>query len=413
MTQLKADTPSSGDLPDFLASVIDIDSHEMIPSYFWNQEFGDVADVLLPLTDGILGNAGANTMLRDDITSDLVEITDDNVRNMKGPQAPAAIDFNRRPDVLNAMGVARQLVFPSFGLIGMSLRYNENAADFFKFDPANFDRFDVGRRVIQASNQWAARVMKTVDAESVRPVGLLMTDSLDQMMRDAEEALSGGIVAFWISGSTPPAGTSPADPALDPFWDLMARSNTAVTLHLGTEFGLLKDTRWTANVAQFASSSTETVEFNLEPYRCATLHLQNDNFLTTMVLGGVFERHPDLRFGVIECSGHWVGPLADQLDVWHGQFRRRLDAHLSMRPSDYIARNVRVTPFHFEPVDEYIEKYPKMESVYCYSSDYPHIEGGRESVRTFYNKLRRLGDEVAQRFFVDNGELLLPASNNN
>ena len=132
---------------------------------------------------------------------------------------------------------------------------------------------------------------------------------------------------------------------------MLAEAKAPITLHLGTEHGLLKDIRWPAHVPQFASSSTSTVEFNIEPYRCSILHLQADNFLSTMVLGGVFERHPDLRFGVIECAAHWIGPLAEQLDLWSGQFRSRMERHLTMLPSDYIARNVRVTPFHFEPVD--------------------------------------------------------------
>jgi predicted TIM-barrel fold metal-dependent hydrolase len=80
-----------------------------------------------------------------------------------------------------------------------------------------------------------------------------------------------------------------------------------------------------------------------------------------------------------------------------------------LRPSEYIARNVRVTPYHFESVDSYIERYPYLADVYCYSSDYPHREGGRESKQVFYEKLAPLGEDVVEKFFFTNGELLLPA----
>jgi hypothetical protein len=283
------------------------------------------------------------------------------------------------------------------------------APEVFQYDPKEFDDQRIGREVIAAHNQWAARIIKDVDGDRVRPVALLLTDSLEQMMSDAQDALSTGIRAFWISGGTPPAGTSPGDTALDPFWSLMEEANAAVTLHLGTEFGLLKDYRWSKNVPQFTPSSNSTVEFNVEPYRSSVIHLHLDNFLSAMVLGGVFERRPLLRFGVIECAAHWVGPLADQLDLWYKVFRSRLESHLSISPSDYIARNVRVTPFHFEPVDEYIERYPKMVDVYSYSSDYPHMEGGKSSALGFYDRIGPLGDDVAEKFFVTNGALLLPS----
>lgn len=394
--------------PAFLSRIVDLDSHEMIPSEFWTQEFGECGTLLKGLDAGILASAGDNTLMRDDITADDAPITYETVRNRKGPSAPGAIDFGRRPEVLSAMGVDRQLAFPTFGLTGMMFVYNSRSPEIFGFDPNEMDRFAVGREMIRAHNDWCARVVRGVDAQRVRPVALLPTDSLEQMMRDAEAGLDAGISAFWIPGSTPPAGTSPGDKALDPFWRLMAESNATVTYHLGTEFGFLADTRWTSGVPQFANASAETVEFNVEPYRCSVIHLMCDNFLSTLILGGVFERHPNLRFGVIECAAHWAGPLADSLDLWYSQFRRRLDGPLSMKPSEYFARNIRVTPFHFEPVDEYIERYPHLQDVYSYSSDYPHVEGGKDSVRGFYEKIKRLGDDIAEKFFVTNGAWLLP-----
>jgi hypothetical protein len=66
----------------------------------------------------------------------------------------------------------------------------------------------------------------------------------------------------------------------------------------------------------------------------------------------VFERHPTLRFGAIELGSHWLGPLADNLDMWIERvFARRTKDILSLKPSEYLARNVRVTPHNIvEPV---------------------------------------------------------------
>ena len=151
----------------------------------------------------------------------------------------------------------------------------------------------------------------------------------------------------------------------------------------------------------------------MDPWTLSTLHLPVQNFLATMVLGGVFERHPRLRFGACEVLGQWVGPLAQNLDFWHANSRKfSLDntegaLPITMQPSDYIRRNVRVSLFDIEPVDVYIDQF-SMPEIYCYSSDYPHPEGGRDPMGDISGKLARLGSDVLRKVFVENAAWLLP-----
>src|SRR3546814_19927820 len=80
---------------------------------------------------------------------------------------------------------------------------------------------------------------------------------------------------------------------------------------------------------------------------------------------------------------------------------------MSMKPSAYLNRNVRATPWFFEPVDSYFQQFPHLSDVYCYSTDYPHAEGGKYTMGRFHERLAPLGDEIVERFFVKNGEWLL------
>jgi len=64
-----------------------------------------------------------------------------------------------------------------------------------------------------------------------------------------------------------------------------------------------------------------------------------------------------------------------------------------MRPSEYLNRNVRVTAYSFEPIDRYFERFPDLADVYCFSTDYPHTEGGKDSKRVVHAKITRLGDD--------------------
>lgn len=391
-----------------LVDVIDLDSHEMVPMHMWAECFGDeAASLVQPLAQGLISRSGPNSTVREDISGDTMEINYETVWCNKGPDTPSAIDLARRPAVMDAMGIKRQFVFPTFGLIGLNLYHNRSAAAHFGFDPEKVDQRKAGQAAIDGYNRWAARVVRDVDGDRLRPVAIIRADSVEDMLGEAEKAIDTGLRGMWIP-ALPPAGLSPADTALDPFWSLAEKHNVPVVMHLGTEFASI-DPAWYANIPQFSYGTKDSLEFPVEPFRASALHFPIESFLTAMIFGGVFERFPGLRFGVIECGAQWVAPMADKLDMWFREFSKRLLPYLSIKPSQYIARNIRVTPFHFEPFAEAIKSHPHLASVYAYGSDFPHIEGGMESKLVFQKKLEPLGPDAIRKFFFDNGELLLPA----
>jgi predicted TIM-barrel fold metal-dependent hydrolase len=141
--------------------------------------------------------------------------------------------------------------------------------------------------------------------------------------------------------------------------------------------------------------------------------------LMTLVLGGVFDRHPNLRFGVIESAMYWVGPLMRRLDMWWGlgtttMPERKLGGRyqpkyrLPEKPSFYMKRNVRITPFIVEnDIAEDITHYG-LEDMVCFSTDYPHVEGGKYPTESFYKKVQSLNPEFIEKFFVKNAQWIMP-----
>jgi predicted TIM-barrel fold metal-dependent hydrolase len=129
-----------------------------------------------------------------------------------------------------------------------------------------------------------------------------------------------------------------------------------------------------------------------------------------MVVGGVMERHPGLRVGVIELGAWWIGPLMEGLDLWYANSKtfNLLDERSTPQPpSHYIRRNVRVTPYSFEDVGALITKYD-LADMLCFSTDYPHLEGGKGVFNRMYKTLAHLGGRVVEKYFVTNGEWLFP-----
>jgi predicted TIM-barrel fold metal-dependent hydrolase len=402
--EIAADLDAGPEVP----RALDIDSHEMVPLHLRNEIFGPTELQRVIATKVNMPANHPNAAQRH-VTEDDTPINYENVWTIKGGSAPSAIDLGRRPEVLDVMGIQRQLCYPTFGLAALIMAQDHNANGFFNFEPGTVENpTKIGLEAIDAHNRWAARMTKQTD-QRVRPVGIIMTHSVEFMVEQARTMIAQGIRAVMIPANEPPAGTSPGDPALDPFWALCAEANVPVTLHLGTERGFVADGKWSNGVDVFKPSFNSTIEFVIEPLSCVTLHYAPENFLAAMVLGGVFERHPTLRFGIIELSASWVGPLADRMDMWALEmFKPRFSATLSLRPSEYLARNVRVTPFFFEPTATYFERYPHLSDVFCYSSDYPHFEGGKDSKRFFARVLRDRSADERDKFFYRNAELLLP-----
>jgi predicted TIM-barrel fold metal-dependent hydrolase len=127
-----------------------------------------------------------------------------------------------------------------------------------------------------------------------------------------------------------------------------------------------------------------------------------------MVMGGVFERFPALRFGIIELGAHWLAPLALHLDNTFKIFSRRFKGVLKLLPSEYIRRNIRVTPYRIENIADHIDRYGLSEC-YCYSSDFPHPEGGQDPIKDFDASISKMDPTINEKFFCKNGEWVLPA----
>jgi predicted TIM-barrel fold metal-dependent hydrolase len=71
-----------------------------------------------------------------------------------------------------------------------------------------------------------------------------------------------------------------------------------------------------------------------------------------------------------------------------------------MKASDYVRRNLRFTPYPHEHVGWIIEQ--AGEELCMFSSDYPHIEGGRNPLKRFALSTPNLSESAKERFYASN-----------
>jgi predicted TIM-barrel fold metal-dependent hydrolase len=388
----------------YLNQIVDVDAHEMIPMHMWADAFGEIGDRMANLGMKFFGQGVQN--LYNPSVVDNRPINHESVWTEKRPAAPSAADISRRLDVMNSQGIDRQLLFPTFAAVSTLFLYHPHPEQILGFDAEGLDLKAWGWELDAAHNKWAAGLGKRTGGR-VRPVGLLEPDTITSMMTQAETLIDQGFRAITLPFSVPLGGLSPADHALDPFWALLANNRVALMLHAGPEHLFLASQNWSANVEPF-SPINQPGEFPFEPYRCVTLHFCVENFLSVMIMGGVFERHPALAVGVSELRADWVGSLAERLDMWAKVYKVRMAKVLSMPPSQYLARNVRVAPLYVEPIDFYLKRNPELATVYTFASDFPHVEGGTKAADEFLEKLQPFDDSIREMFFRTNGLLICP-----
>ena len=95
----------------------------------------------------------------------------------------------------------------------------------------------------------------------------------------------------------------------------------------------------------------------------------------------------------------WMKQMESAMDAF-GRHEERLQ-QLSLRPSEYVERQVRVTPYPTEDVGWVTDQIGP--NILLFNTDYPHVEGGRRPFERFEKQPRRpIRGRSAERFYADN-----------
>lgn len=305
----------------------------------------------------------------------------DNLLLRKNYQALGAFRREDRPKALDLLGFASQLVFTTaalgnYGLeetpdIGLALEaaraHNRMMVDFCSVD----------RRLLPTAY-----------------VPLVHRKRAVEVAREAIELGAKGIMV----PSRHPRGHSPSHVELDPLWDLVQDAGLPILFHVGGEEKMHRD--------YLANGGPQVLDFhggaeNFTSLTFMAIPLSVWQTLSALVIDGVFDRFPRLKFGAIELGASWLPSLMRFLDSGAAAFGReeRLQ-RLSARPSEILRRQLRVTPYPHEDVAWIIEN--AGEETCLFSSDFPHIEGGRNPLKRFGESLAGVSDAAQRRFYRDN-----------
>jgi predicted TIM-barrel fold metal-dependent hydrolase len=395
--------------------IIDTDNHEYVPAHMWVEQFGEaskfIAEFFINEHDPNGLESYTAPVYEDEgpVSKELIEKGWGTSRPPVGAVAPGAINMRRRVKVMDTYGVDQTFIFAGGpGVIGyMFIQVPERVGQLMgDMNMTKEQLLECGRSLLTGYNDWCIETAKI--SPRLRPVAFIDTTDFDRAIAEIDRVAANGIRAISMAHGMPPGGISPGHPDADPLWDAVVRHDLPVLFHPGGDYGILNSSEWGKyGHSNGVGKALESPEGVLNPWIWSSMHLGAQATLSAMIYGGVFERFPTLRLGCIEVSAHWVGPMAENLRNVGLQFRR-LTRGLTLTPEEYIQRNVRVSGFVWEPIDAYFDRFPWLQNVLVYGSDYPHYEGGQDPSAQFAERLARFGPEVLEKFFVTNAQLLMP-----
>ncbi|MEP1122650.1 MAG: amidohydrolase family protein [Ilumatobacter sp.] len=377
--------------------VLDADSH-LMEGLTWLRDHADpsVRELLPDLTPALdKGGVGAASKIAQGLArigdvDRADELAEDVIASAKGWMALGAMDPAERTRALDLLGFGSQLVFSTFS-VGLFA---------FAQDP------DVVYGGTRAHNRMMTEFCNGDDR--LVSVGFLPLDDPDRTLAAVDEALEMGCGALWLAHATS-AGRSPAHVDNDPVWAAIQDAGIPIVMHVGGGKSSVSK-GWHDNGLPRPKDLHGGGE-NLRAKDLPSVHHAAETWLSVMILDGVFDRFPGLRCGVIEMGASWAPSLMSRLDYAAKSFSRTEPriAELSMKPSDFIRRQIRFTPFPGEDVAQMIAH--SGPELYLFSSDYPHPEGTKDPIGKFEKSFDACDVDQAARqmFYEDNYRTLLGA----
>jgi uncharacterized protein len=371
--------------------ILDADSHVMELADFLDDfiapEYRDKLrrkgmEALKPVLDGAVERAEKRRTDEDEAREAEARLLQD-----KGWTAMGAFDVDERSRVLDLFGFDGQLVFATFAT-------------------SMFTGRDVERLYAGASAQ--NKAIAHFCAGDPRLLGVAYVPLVDpeRAAQAVAEAIDVGCKAVMVP-STAAGELAPTHPQLDPVWDTLAQANIPFVLHVGGG-GRLLDRAFHNNDMPVSDHLGGGENIRSKDY--LAIHHSPELFLGALIYDGIFDRFPALRGGCIEQGAGWVPSWMRHLDYGLRAFKRTEEPlrRLQDKPSEYVRRHLKFTPFPGEDLGWMIEQ--GGPELFMFSTDYPHPEGGRDPLAKFEEAMGDTDAEARDRFYYGNMAELMSGS---
>ena len=326
------------------------------------------------LRPGEAPSAHGDTQFRDGVAA--------NIMLRKNYEAHGSFLREDRPQALDLLGFASQLVFTTFCLSNFGLDQG--------------DDMELCYAAASAHNRMMTDFC-AVDARLLATAYIPLEDFARAQVV-AREAIKLGAKALLIP-SWCPQQHSPSHVALYPVWAMAQEAGIPILFHVGGEEKLRATYKVNGlpPVPDFHGGDDNFTSVSYMPIPNSVMQT-----LATLIFDGVLDAFPRLKWGAIELGAAWVPGWMRAMDSAAHAFIRNEERlrKLSAKPSEIVQRQLRVTPYPHEDAGWIVAN--TGNEVCLFSSDYPHVEGGRNPLKRFDETLLATDATGKQGFYGDN-----------
>jgi predicted TIM-barrel fold metal-dependent hydrolase len=292
-------------------------------------------------------------------------------------------DRDRRIEVMDEQGLGGALLFPTLGCgVEEALR----------------DDVPATMASITAFNRWLDDDWGFAYRDRLFAAPMLSLAEPDAALEELEWLLGRGARMVHVRPAPVPApngaSRSLGDRLFDPVWARLAEASVPVAFHLG-------DSGYNARFAG-AWGASDTFGFGASDPLAQVLVADRaiHDTVASLLVHGVFQRHPALRVASIENGSDWLHLLAKRLR----KQRNQTPWVFAEDPLDTLRRHVWVTPYLEEDLHA-LAGLVGVERI-LFGSDWPHGEGVAQPL-DFAEELDGFDAGAVQRIMHDNCAELL------
>ena len=308
----------------------------------------------------------------------------------KSWDAYGAFHAEDRKRALSALGFDAQLVFSTFGASQVERASSVEAS------------YATSRALSRAMVEFCS-----VDPRLLPVTFIPLTDP-ERAIAETRFALDAGVKGVTIS-PLPPSTHSITHPSLRPLYALLEERGVPLLFHVEGD-APRKVARGFSENGWEGQTDFHGGGENFTGLLYMAVSQWTEIALAALIFDQVLEKHPRLRVGVIELGAVWLPAFLERLEIVQNTFGRTESriSSLSLRATDYVRRQIRVTPYPTEDVGRLVERCGK--DVLLFSSDYPHVEGGRHPLKRFEATIAARSEAEKEAFYAGNFADLMGAS---
>jgi len=240
---------------------------------------------------------------------------------------------------------------------------------------------DLLAAIARAYNGWALEFCRA-HPDRLKAVAMLDVGDVPAAAAELARAVAAGAPAGLIP-VLPAPGRRYDQAGYDRLWRAAVDLDVPLVMHVG------------GNQAVLGREPT------IDLVRHATKDLHVQASLATMVLSGVFARHPGLRVGAVEFGASWAAYLGQQLDRAYAAGRGPRTLPPGEHPSDHLRRNVFLS-FQEDRAAMLWRRVIGVRNL-LWGNDYPHAESTfPRSIEILGRDLRGVAPDDARRIVGGN-----------